>query len=362
MLRTAIAKSPVVKTVLPVGSRRRAAASNAFRRVQPVLDRFSPPGPKPKSRTAVTTKLAPKTAPKNLRTEEGKLQGNWRQYKQETLSRYLVSGYQDPRINIQSILARHTLVRELFGSEFDALMHEEIVWAVELNNALRLRAAELGVKIKTTTNPERQAEIDRAAEVIADRVDAFRGRWQKALAGRQAPTLSVLELACGSANDYRTFDAYGIARFLDYTGVDLNESNIANARQMFPDINFRVGSVLSLPEADRSVDYVIAFDIMEHLSLAASKHATNSAMRICRRGIYIAYFLMDEIPNHKERPVRNYHRNLISAPRIRRKMANAFETVELIRISDMLRDTYDYPHSHTKRAYSLIAQGPKQAS
>ena len=275
------------------------------------------------------------------------------------LGRYLVSGYQDPRINVQSILARHTLVRALFGSEFDPLMREEFAWAVELNNAIRIRSAELGIKMRVTLDPHRYAEIQQVTEVIADRVPEFGRRWRDTLAGRQAPPLSVLEFACGSANDYRAFADYGIAPFLEYTGVDLNNTNIANARQGFPDVDFRVGSVLSLPEADRSVDYVIGFDIMEHLSLPAMKHAMDEAVRICRRGLYFAFFIMDEVPEHVDNPVRNYHRNLLSAPLVRQDMARRFGTVHLFRIADMLRDEFGYPHSHTNRAYSLIAQDPE---
>jgi hypothetical protein len=266
------------------------------------------------------------------------------------LGRYLVAGYQDPRINVQSILARHTLIRAIFGSEFDSLMHEELAWAVELNEAIRVRAAELGVTIRVTMNPARYADVERVTEVIADRVAEFGWRWRDALDDRQAPPLRVLEYACGSANDY------GIARFLDYTGVDLNETNIANARQRFPDVNFRVGSVLSLPESDRSVDYVIGFDIMEHLSLSAMQHAMNSAVRICRRGLYFAFFIMDEVPEHVDRPVRDYHRNLLSAPQVRQEMARHFRTVQLIHIADMLKDAFGYTHSHTRRSYSLIAE------
>ena len=171
----------------------------------------------------------------------------------------------------------------------------------------------------------------------------------------------MLEYACGSANDYRSFADYGIARFLDYTGVDITEANIKNARQEFPDVDFRVGSVISLPEADRSVDYVIGFDILEHLSLAAMDQALGDAIRICRRGIYFAYFLMEEIPEHVAHPVRNYHRNQLSAPLIRQRMARAFDTVQLINIPKMLQDDYNCSYNMLQRAYSLIAEGPRAA-
>jgi ubiquinone/menaquinone biosynthesis C-methylase UbiE len=341
VLRTAIATNPVVKAVLPAGSRRRAAVAGPLKRLWPA----------PQSR--------PTAAPPRLRTEEAKLRGVWAGYRQDMLERYLVSGYQDPRINVPSILARHTLVRALFGSEFDSLMRDELAWAVELNEAIRVRAAELGVAMKPTLDPDHHADVQRVSEVIADRAPEFGKRWQDALADRQAPPLSVLEYACGSANDYGAFADYGIARFLDYTGVDLNETNIANARRRFPDVNFRLGSVLDLPEQDRSMDYVIGFDIMEHLSLPAMQHAMDAAVRICRRGLYFAYFRMDEVPEHVDNPRGNYHFNLLSAPQVRQDMARRFGTVQLIQVADMLKDNFGYAHSYNRKAYALITENPK---
>ena len=194
-----------MNALLTVGSRGRGAAARVARRVRPSGSHQPPP-----------------------RTEEAKLRGVWAGYRQDMLERYLVSGYQDPRINAQSILARHTLVRALFGDDFESLMREELAFAVELNEAVRVRAEELGVTISATLDPEAYADIQRVTEVIADRAPLFAGRWRDALAGREAAPLTVLEFACGSANDYRAFADYGIARFLDYTGVDLNETNIAN--------------------------------------------------------------------------------------------------------------------------------------
>jgi ubiquinone/menaquinone biosynthesis C-methylase UbiE len=361
MDRAAIVRHPAVKAALPVGSRRRALAAKLAKRVRPGPP---PTSNRPKAKVAAPRKTATKTAakrageaPKGLRAEEAKLRAKWTA-SPETLGRYLVSGVQDPRINVQSVLARHVLLRTLFGSEFDTLMHEELARAVELTDAVRTRAAELGVKLSLAVTPEHEKDVDRVMEVIADRVGEFGERWRDALADRQASKISVLEYACGSANDYRTFADYGIARFLDYTGVDITETNIRNARQMFPDVNFRAGSVLSLPEADDSVDFVIGFDIMEHLSLKAMDHAMDEAIRICRRGLHFAYFMMEEIPDHVEHPVRNYHRNQISAPRTREQLADRFDTVNLINIPDLLREEYDCPHGLAHR-YSLTVEGPK---
>ena len=363
MLRDTIVKHPLVKAALPTGTQRRAIAAELLDRVWPAPKRPAKATPKATAKPKSTAPATPrKPKPLNKRAEEAKLKDSWTHLEEDILGRYLVTGWQDPRINVQSILARHTLVRALFGSEFDDIMAEELPWAVECNETVRLRARELGVKVKTTTNPDRLEILEKVFEVIAPRVNQFEERWKEALSGREAPRLSVLEYACGSANDYRALDAYGIAQFLDYTGVDLNEGNIANALRMFPEVNFRCGSILSLPEEDRSVDYVIGFDIMEHLSLAAMQLAFDSAIRICRRGMHFAFFRMDEVAEHDERPTRDYHRNLISAPLIRQRMEEEFESVELFSIKELLRDEYGCKHTHRPTAYTLNTEGPRHSS
>ena len=171
----------------------------------------------------------------------------------------------------------------------------------------------------------------------------------------------MLELACGSANDYRAMADYGLARFLDYTGIDLNAKNIDNARRRFPDVDFRVGSILELPLPDRSVDYVVAFDIFEHLSLSAMQVALDEAVRVARRGLYVAFFRMADVPEHVEEPRGRYHYNLLSASRIRDYLQPHYPSVEVTHISGLLQTRFGYKHSYNSRAYSLVAERPQSA-
>jgi ubiquinone/menaquinone biosynthesis C-methylase UbiE len=345
MVRRRLVDSELVRKTLPRGSRRRAAVAQAVRRVSPAFLEA-------KNKITLPKEETPR--------EEAKLRGVWSKHDPKILELYLVTGYQDPRLNAQSILARHTLVRALFGTRFEDLMREELAHAVELNDTIRLRAKELGVPLTATMNRERLAVVQQVMESIADRVGVFGERWRAALASEQAPPLRVVEFACGSANDYRSFADYGIARFLDYTGIDLNETNIANAKQRFPDVDFRLGSILSLTEPDASVDYVIGFDILEHLSLQAMETVLTTAVRMARRGLYFAFFRMDEAAEHKEEPRGQYHYNLLSAPAMRRYMRERYSQVQLIHIASMLKEQYGFPYAHeyNRRAYSLIAEGP----
>jgi ubiquinone/menaquinone biosynthesis C-methylase UbiE len=341
---TRLQDRPAVAALLPVGSGRRAAVAALVRRVAPSAAR-----PQPVRRS------------KPVREEERQLRKVWARHQPEMLDVYLVSGYQDPRINVQSILGRHTLVRALFGSAYEDLMRAELAWAVELNEAIRLRARALGVSLVATMDPERQAGVQRVMREFDDRAGEYAERWRRALSGRRARRLRVLELACGSANDYRAMADYGLAPFLDYTGIDLNAKNIENANRRFPQVDFRVGSILALPVPDRSMDYVVAFDIFEHLSLEAMQVALDEAVRVSRRGLYLGFFRMADVPEHVAEPRGRYHYNTLSASRMREYLEGHYPSVDVVHISGLLRERFAYRHSYNSRAYSVVAERPRPA-
>jgi ubiquinone/menaquinone biosynthesis C-methylase UbiE len=330
----------IVDSLAPAGSRRRAVVGRPARELVRYVSKLNPGARQPAA----------------ARDEEGKLKQSWASYSPETLEAYLVSGYQNPRINAQSIIARHFFIRQLFGSELDELMQEELRFCVDANEAIRRRAAEMGVTMGAFTNADKRADVERVCAVIADREQVFERRWRDALAAKSAGPTSVLELACGSANDYRSLANYGIARFLDYTGVDLNDKNIANAKARFSGVDFEVGSILDLPYDDGSFDYVLAFDIFEHLSLSAMEQAMSEAMRLARKGLVFAFFIMTDAPEHNERPKRSYHWNELSASRIEETLREAFPFIQSWHIPTFLEQNFDYGHYYNKKAYTIIAQ------
>ncbi len=292
--------------------------------------------------------------------ENTKLRQSWAAITPDVLDTYLISGYQNPRINAQSILARHYLIRQLFGDDFDALMKDELAFCVEANEAIRVRAEQLGVTMGQFTAKAKRDAVAEVCQVIADREDTYERRWHEALADRTAPKLKVLELACGSANDYRYFDSYGLARFLDYTGIDLNDNNIDNARKRFPGVRFDQGSMLDLPYESGSFDYVLAFDIFEHLSLQAMEHAIAEAVRVTRRGFLVAFFIMTSALEHKEQPRGDYHWNVLSVHRIRELMEKSFTSVDLVEIKPYLASEFGFEHSYNRYAWSLFADGRRR--
>jgi ubiquinone/menaquinone biosynthesis C-methylase UbiE len=235
-------------------------------------------------------------------------------------------------------------------------MREELAHCVEATKALRKRAAELGVTMGSYLDPAKRAAVKEVSATIADWEDRYEHRWAQALRDRSVPPLRVLEFACGSANDYRFFDSYGIARFLDYTGVDLTQANIDNARSRFPGVQFEVGNVIDLPYPDRSYDYVVVSDLFEHLSLEAMGQAVGEAARLAGRGVVFTFFNMADVPEHEVRPKGSYYWNLLSAPLIRARLAQDFDTVTAIHVRTFLRDEFGYQQSYNKKAWTLIAE------
>lgn len=289
-----------------------------------------------------------------LARERANLAQSWAS-RPSDLDEYLVTGYQNPRINAQSILTRHLLVRKLFGSEFDPLMREELAFCVEATEVLRQRAAELGVKMGTYLNPTKRAVVAEVCKAIALWEDTYECRWAESLTDRKAGSVRVLELGCGSANDYRYFQSYGLARFLDYTGVDLSSATIDNAHTRFPHIRFEVQDILDLPYDDQSYDYVIAFDILEHLSPEALAQAIDEASRLAKRGVILTFFSMADIPEHEIRPEGTYYRNVLSAPVVRERLAKDFADVRATHIRALFRDQFRYRHAYNSKAWTVAA-------
>jgi SAM-dependent methyltransferase len=289
-------------------------------------------------------------------TEERLLRWTWATQPADSLDEYLVVGWQNPRINVQSILIRHELIRRLFGDDEGdrEAMRAELALAVELNEAVRLEAQLTGTTVKAFFNPRRLDRIREVGRVIADREIRYRDHWRALLATRTAERLSVLELACGSANDYRAFADYGLAPFLDYTGIDLNPKNIANARRRFPDVRFNVGSALDIEQADGSVDVVLASDLLEHLPLASVDRVIAEASRVARSAVILSFFNMAEIPEHLDRPVAAYHWNRLSRARIEAALAAHFPRVRVTPIHAWLQQEFGYDRTYNKYAFTIV--------
>ena len=295
--------------------------------------------------------------PLGERAEHVLLERTWGAGSADMLDSYLVSGYQNPRINVQSMLVRHFLLARLLGADAAAMMEDEIRWATELNEVLRRRATQLGVRMGTYRNPVKHAAVRRVDAGIADREHEFTARWQVRLERMETDPISVIEFACGSANDYRAFAEAGLGPHLDYLGIDLSEKNIANARRRHPDARFEVNDILELPYDDASFDDVVASDIFEHLSIEAMERALDEAMRLARDGVVLTFFNMSEAEDHEVRRRRAYHWNTLSRPRIEARLrGGGFGEQLALPIARWLRHAYGYGHSYNRHAWTILAE------
>lgn len=331
-----------------------------------------------------------------LREESLRLSRTWMQHPADWLRDYLVSGVEDPRLNLQSALTRHFLIRVIAGSQFDWLMHEECRFAAVMNwlVALAARTGEEDDLAAVLYGLRRGADnvegiaipayvlqafstlpIEFDGQLIHNYIeqfltgiffdggkarlptsvwDTFQVLWTRRLKHiPESSSLSVLEQACGSANDYRFFDAYGLGRFLNYTGVDLCDKNIENARVLFPAVHFETGNIFDIAARDRSFELCVIHDLFEHLSLEGLQAAVEEVCRVTRRGMCIGFFQMEEIAEHIVRPHEEYFWNLLSLEKLKSLFADHGFTAQIIHIGTFLNRQFGCEHTHNPNAYTF---------
>jgi SAM-dependent methyltransferase len=321
--------------------------------------------------------------------ETERLAKSWMQHDRNTLRDYLVQDVEDPRINVQSILTRHFLSEHLFGKRFDLLAEHELRFGLVVNWLLGLlkksvTAGQLQVVLDALLTGRGDAEgleiPSYVSETFADLMlpnyicdllnwapveateapipeylmSTFQAIWREVLAGERPQCISVLEPACGSANDYRFIEAFGIARLLDYTGFDLCEKNVRNAKLMFPEARFDVGNVLEIDADDKAFDYCFVHDLFEHLSIEAMEAAIAEICRVTRQGICAGFFNMHEDDRHKVRVVGDYHWNKLSMARTKATFERHASAIQVIHIDRFLASKFGCRDTHNKGAYTFV--------
>ena len=333
----------------------------------------------------------------SLKQETEKLVRSWMRHDEPFLRDYLVADVEDPRINVQSILSRHFVVATLFGNRYEELMLHELRFAAAMNWLVQLtkrsggeeeRAAVLhalnhngdnaeGVEIPRfllqsfASLPARLGEINIPNYIQeflsspdrepmqqtpdASSLNCLLELWCVALVKESPPRLSLLEPACGSANDYRFLEACGIARLVDYTGFDLCEKNITNARDLFPQARFEVGNVFEIGASDQSFELCFVHDLLEHLSPAGLERAVEELCRVTRHGLCVNFFQMDEMPEHIIRSVGDYHVNTLSVVKTEALLAQHGFAVQPLHIGSYLRCRVGCNETHNPDAYTFLA-------
>ncbi len=325
----------------------------------------------------------------SFKKETNGLTKSWMQYDSETLRNYLVQDVQDPRINIQSILTRHFLIERLFGDQFAAVTEQELRFALVVNWLLKLlkkhvRSGQLHAVLDALLEGKDKAEEIKIPHFISETfaglalpnyictllnwapvettdtpipeylMSTFQTIWREILETEQPERISVTEPACGSANDYRFIDTFGIARFLDYTGFDLCEKNIRNAKQMFPNVRFEVDNVLSIDTQDNTFDYCFVNDLFEHLSIEAMEAAIAEICRVTRRNICVGFFNMHSGDEHIVKVVDDYHWNNLSMTKTKAIFEQHASEVQTTCIDTFLQSQFSCCDTHNKAAYTFI--------
>jgi len=187
--------------------------------------------------------------------------------------------------------------------------------------------------------------------------DTFIGLWARALASDPPKEkLSVLEPACGSANDYRFIAASGLAARLDYSGFDLCEKNVANARAMFPGVRFAEGNVFSIDAPDRAYALCFVHDLFEHLSIEGMETAVREICRVTKRGICAGFFHMSENPDHQVLPMDDYYWNTLSMARMKALFAEQGFSAQVLHAGTFLCQRVGWEYTHNPKAYTFILE------
>lgn len=329
----------------------------------------------------------------NLAIESERLHAAWTRYDSRMLDNYLVADVEDPRINLQSIISRAFLIDTVFPNEFTTLIREEFRFSICLNfilDVLKTKSSQISrisildalikgreafgdVEIPNYLRDcfeliscEKQDLPDYISSALIDPIldengwlpvsalSTFESIWDRVLCHRQADRISVLEPACGSANDYRYLNSFGISKFLEYTGFDICDKNIANARRRFPNIHFDVENVLDIPVENDSYDFLFVHDLFEHLSAEALNIALTEICRVTRKQACLSFFNMTDICKHVIKPMDLYHWNTLSLSKIKGFLTNLARDIDIMHIDSFLKSTYGCRDYHNKEAYIFI--------
>lgn len=323
----------------------------------------------------------------DIEIENEVLRQSWDKHPSDHLDSYLVSDVEDPRINIHSILTRSLLVDSLFPNVYSALIQEELrfgaimTWLLlELKRGRR--RTDLFVDIETGNSTTVPAFVlDAASALKSDRwtlpdyitmvvdfrnlddpsnwlcdpsKDVFRSLWQRLLAGCPQTPIRVFEPACGSANDYRAIHQCGLARLIQYTGLEISRRNVANALDRFPNVDFRCGSILDSGIPSDVFDYVFVHDLLEHLSGEAIELTVTEIIRVTQREVWLHLFNSKATGEHDVVRVRDYHWNTISCKTLTDLGQSLGCQTEIVVIADMLRDKFGYQNYYNQKEATVI--------
>lgn len=316
-------------------------------------------------------------------TEEGRRLGqHWDRMGPQELDRYLIQDVEHPAYNAQSVLIRAFIIDRMFPREATEIIEAELYysacasfaltgnregWFAPLYHALRHGAP--GYELPPFLRKEQRDRFDSYFDVselyddlaigLAVGFDNFSSPfeevWRGFLKDRQRRPCRLVELGCGSANDFRQWSACGVSSLLEYTGIDVSKTNIGNARRRFRDEKFLVGDICSIDADEQSFEVTVAFDVYEHLSPSSLTAALSESLRVTRDECWMSFFNAIDAPQHTFREVDDYHWNDLSIPMLKAEVrASGFE-VESYSVAEILEGRFDGYRHYNHEAHLLAA-------
>ena len=127
----------------------------------------------------------------------------------------------------------------------------------------------------------------------------------------------ILNIGFGSGN----FEELYFTDHKEWHGIDIAPESVKMAQKKFPHGHFTNGTILELPYRDNYFDYVLSFEVLEHIRPSQIHTALSEVYRVLRpRGKFIASVPINEglekmVKNHlnPNSHMRDYTANLIKA-------------------------------------------------
>jgi SAM-dependent methyltransferase len=318
------------------------------------------------------------------------LKASWDCFPADHLATYLGVEEQDQRINTHSILTRALLIDTLWPGMFDDLIDGEFRFGIVMTwllRELKSGATRYGLQDELYASPPSQRIPGIVSQTAAwlqldtcpipdylsealmflnpdhppwylfePALNTFRGLWSAHLAGQAAEPIHVLELACGSGNDFKAIRDCGLAAHLRYSGFDISWKNIRNACDLFPGVDFFEASILDSGLPDNSYDYIFVHDMIGHLSPRGMEVALGEIMRIVRKEAWLHCYNVANIDRHEIHPFQSYYRNRLSIPQVTASLEMAGAAVETISISDLSYRKFGYVPDYTATSGTFLAR------
>lgn len=94
---------------------------------------------------------------------------------------------------------------------------------------------------------------------------------------------SVLNVGFGSANFEKIFFS-NTSEIISWYGIDISKKSVDAAKKLFPRANFKVGSVENLQFKNETFDYVLAFEVLEHIQPSHILVVLKELKRVLKKG------------------------------------------------------------------------------